>query len=64
MLQSGMLRYCGKALFANGLWAGIELDDAAGKNNGSVDGIPYFRCPPNYGIYFYVCVIETFEKSM
>jgi len=32
-----------------GLWAGVELDDPAGKNNGSIDGILYFNCPPNYG---------------
>lgn len=48
--QSGTLRYCGPTLFADGLWAGIELDEAVGKNNGTVDGILYFRCPPNYGM--------------
>lgn len=48
--QHGVLRYCGRTLFASGLWAGIELDEAAGKNNGSIDGIPYFQCPPNYGM--------------
>ena len=37
-------------MFAPGLWAGIELDEPAGKNNGSVDGILYFNCPPNYGL--------------
>ena len=52
-----MLRYCGKTLFASGLWAGIELDDAAGKNNGSIDGIPYFRCPPNYGNAAFVKIL-------
>jgi dynactin complex subunit len=51
-LQSGLLRYCGKTLFASGMWAGIELDEAAGKNNGSIDGVPYFHCPPNYGMRY------------
>lgn len=45
-----MLQFCGRTVFAPGLWAGVELDEAAGKNNGSIDGIFYFRCPPNYGM--------------
>lgn len=49
MLQAGVLRFCGRTVFAPGLWAGIELDEPAGKNNGSIDGILYFKCPPNYG---------------
>ena len=44
-----MLQFCGRTVFAPGLWAGVELDEAAGKNNGSIDGIFYFQCPPNYG---------------
>ena len=43
----GTLRYCGPAEFAAGIWAGIELDDAGGKNDGSVRGISYFQCPKN-----------------
>jgi len=44
-----VLRFCGRTVFAAGLWAGVALDEPAGKNNGSVDGILYFRCPPDYG---------------
>ena len=50
VLQAGVLRFCGRTVFAPGLWAGVELDEPAGKNNGSIDGILYFRCPPNYGL--------------
>ena len=47
--QTGTLRYCGPTEFAGGLWAGIELDDEAGKNDGSVAGISYFQCSPKHG---------------
>ena len=48
-LQSGILRFCGPTEFAPGMWAGIELDEAAGKNDGSIQGISYFECPPMHG---------------
>ena len=35
----GRLRYCGPVEFASGVWVGIELDEAFGKNNGSVNGV-------------------------
>ncbi|CAL1530139.1 unnamed protein product [Lymnaea stagnalis] len=50
-VKSGILRYCGPAEFATGVWAGVELDEPAGKNNGSVGGVCYFNCPNNYGIF-------------
>lgn len=49
--QTGTLRYCGPTEFANGIWAGIELDDPGGKNDGSIGGISYFQCPQNHGKY-------------
>lgn len=30
--------------------AGVELDEAVGKNNGSVKGVVYFHCVPNHGL--------------
>ncbi|XP_071142130.1 CAP-Gly domain-containing linker protein 3-like isoform X1 [Mytilus galloprovincialis] len=50
-LKTGTLRYCGPTEFANGIWAGIELDDPGGKNDGSIGGISYFQCPQNHGIF-------------
>jgi hypothetical protein len=36
--QQGVLRYWGGTSFREGLWAGIELDDESGKNDGTVQG--------------------------
>ncbi|XP_047601263.1 CAP-Gly domain-containing linker protein 4 isoform X3 [Lutra lutra] len=47
----GTLRFCGTTEFASGQWAGIELDEPEGKNNGSVGKIQYFKCAPKYGIF-------------
>ncbi|XP_062502661.1 CAP-Gly domain-containing linker protein 4-like isoform X2 [Corticium candelabrum] len=49
--RSGTLRFFGEAEFAPGKWAGIELDDAVGKNDGSVQGKVYFKCPPKHGLF-------------
>ncbi|OXB82823.1 UNVERIFIED_CONTAM: hypothetical protein H355_010393, partial [Colinus virginianus] len=47
----GTLRFCGTTEFASGQWAGIELDEAEGKNNGSVGKVQYFKCAPKRGIF-------------
>lgn len=39
--QKGTLRYWGTTEFKEGLWAGIELDENSGKNDGSVHGFVY-----------------------
>ncbi|VDM32272.1 unnamed protein product [Hydatigera taeniaeformis] len=49
--RMGRLRYCGPVEFASGVWVGIELDEAYGKNNGSVNGVSYFECATNHGIF-------------
>ena len=49
-----MLRYCGSTDFVSGQWAGIELNDPVGKNDGSVNGIRYFKCRPKYGKQFQI----------
>ncbi|NWU72789.1 CLIP4 protein, partial [Pterocles burchelli] len=47
----GTLRFCGTTEFASGQWAGVELDEPEGKNNGSVGKVQYFKCAPKHGIF-------------
>ncbi|XP_019852341.1 PREDICTED: uncharacterized protein LOC100635819 [Amphimedon queenslandica] len=49
--KHGTLRYIGSPEFAPGIWCGVELDDPQGRNNGSVQGIRYFSCAANYGLF-------------
>ncbi|RWS10608.1 CAP-Gly domain-containing linker protein 2-like protein [Dinothrombium tinctorium] len=48
---AGKLRYLGRTEFAAGYWAGVQLDEPVGKNDGSVAGRRYFHCPSNYGLF-------------
>lgn len=47
----GTIRFVGPTHFASGFWVGLELHPGvgAGKNNGTVKGTVYFKCPPNRG---------------
>ncbi|PRD30490.1 UNVERIFIED_CONTAM: Clip1 [Trichonephila clavipes] len=50
-VKQGILRYFGRTNFAQGYWCGVELDEPVGKNNGTVNGVIYFNCKPNHGIF-------------
>lgn len=46
------LHFCtGETDFAAGQWAGIELDDPVGKNDGSVAGKRYFDSKAKFGLF-------------
>eukprot|EP00057_Strongylocentrotus_purpuratus_P028202 XP_011682676.1 PREDICTED: CAP-Gly domain-containing linker protein 1 isoform X6 [Strongylocentrotus purpuratus] len=47
----GTLRYTGTTEFAKGEWAGVELDEEQGKNDGAVAGTRYFQCKPKHGLF-------------
>jgi len=48
----GAVRYCGRPVdFAEGEWIGVEFEEPVGKNNGSVQGVEYFRCRHNHGLF-------------
>lgn len=49
--RKGIIRFIGQTQFAPGIWYGVELDQAVGKNNGSVAGVRYFECAIGHGIF-------------
>ncbi|XP_031144274.1 dynactin subunit 1-like isoform X9 [Sander lucioperca] len=49
--QRGTVAYIGATLFASGKWVGVILDEAKGKNDGTVQGKRYFACEENHGIF-------------
>lgn len=48
--EMGTVRYVGPTDFASGIWLGLELRSAKGKNDGSVGDKRYFTCKPNHGV--------------
>ena len=56
------VRYFGKTHFAEGEWCGVELDDADGKHDGTVENVRYFTCQPGYGIFAPIIQVELVEN--
>lgn len=54
------LRYCGTVDFASGVWVGVELDTADGKNDGVIQDTVYFKCSPNHGALFDFLMFVSF----
>jgi hypothetical protein len=57
----GIVRFAGTTQFAPGRWIGVELDEPKGKNDGSVQGVSYFECKPNYGMFVRAAQIRSVE---
>lgn len=47
----GKIAFVGTTKFASGTWVGVRVESADGKNDGSVQGVRYFNCPPQCGIF-------------
>lgn len=64
--RRAVIRYIGETQFASGIWVGVELspsESRQGNNDGSVNGVPYFRCPHERGIFLRPNMVET-EDAM
>lgn len=63
---NGKVVFCGQTKFAEGDWVGVVLDNPTGKNNGTVQGVQYFQCEPNFGVFVKASAVEledTVKKS-
>lgn len=59
--RSAIVRFIGTTKFAPGTWVGLELDSPVGKNDGSVQGVQYFKCkhPGNFGVFVRQSLLES-----
>lgn len=60
--QLGTVQFVGQTQFAAGAWVGVVLDNATGKNDGSVHGQRYFDCPPGYGMFVRPAVPKILDQ--
>lgn len=58
----GVIRFIGTTEFSAGLWIGIELDEAQGKNDGTVQGVRYFDCAEKRGVFVRESKVVTTES--
>jgi len=49
--QRATVRFVGETDFAEGVWVGLSLQRAVGRNDGSVRGVRYFTCLPEHGLF-------------
>ncbi len=49
--KAGVVRFIGPTSFASGYWVGLELPTPEGKNNGTVQGVTYFTCKDQCGLF-------------
>ncbi|XP_043919235.1 dynactin subunit 1 isoform X3 [Protopterus annectens] len=59
----GTVAYVGATMFASGKWVGVILDEAKGKNDGTVQGRRYFTCEENHGIFVRQSQIQSVEDG-
>ena len=57
-----IVRYYGPVAFGPGDWVGLELDTASGNTDGTVNGIPYFSCPKDCGLFVKAQVFDKTEN--
>ncbi|XP_033220366.1 dynactin subunit 1 isoform X2 [Belonocnema kinseyi] len=59
----GVIAYIGHPTFASGKWIGVILDEAKGKNNGTIKGQVYFKCAENYGMFVRQSQVILLDES-
>jgi hypothetical protein len=59
----GTCLFHGTTEFFGGRWVGVELDEAQGKNDGSVNGIAYFTCRAGHGIFCQESAVTVLQSD-
>jgi len=63
-LQEGTVRFVGGIHFKTGTWVGIELfEQGTGKNNGTIKGVTYFKCPSQTGLLVMVSGVNIIKPN-
>ena len=60
--KTAIVQFVGNTDFAAGDWIGVVLNDATGKNDGSVKGQRYFTCEPGHGMFVRPAAASIFEQ--
>lgn len=58
----GAVKWCGTLPGEDGTYFGIHLGEGTGDGNGSYQGVQYFKCPDNKGIFCHVREIVKLVK--
>lgn len=61
--KKGIIQFVGETRFAKGIWIGVVLEDATGKNDGSIGGVRYFSCPALRGVFVKEDKLEKIDKK-
>ena len=61
--QLGVIRYSGPTAFGEGDWVGLELQNAVGRTDGSVNGVTYFKCAANKGIFVKASILVKAREA-
>ena len=62
--RCGVLKFIGETHFCAGTWCGVLLDNPVGKNDGTVDGVKYFECPVNRGLFVAISKVRLEPDSL
>jgi hypothetical protein len=62
--QEGTVKFVGGIHFKSGTWVGIELfERGAGKNNGTIKGVTYFKCPEKTGLLVMASSVNVMKPA-